>query len=203
MRTLLAIILAFNFYQLQAQDIQFKLLSLEEKRATVRKDTFNIHLKTTIEPGLIWFQAIQPNWTNIAGIIKNDKMNILFKDSINDGLLRHNYIYKSTESERYIVASVRSFDDGPSQMLFFNVSERSSKFLGSLALFEKHKFSEQLGDFGEIYAKEQLEIVEEDNNLKLSFSAGFEYIYRHNYKEQTLSGPLSFELVDNEFQLIN
>jgi hypothetical protein len=203
MRIPLFLILAFNLSYIQAQDIQFKLLNLDNEREQVRKDTFNIHLKTTIEPELAWFQAIEPNWTNIAGIIRNGKMHILFTDSINDGLLRHNYIYQNNENKDYIVVSVRSFDDGPSEMLFFQVSEKLSEFIGSIALFKKHQNSDYLGDFSEIYPKEQLKITLKGNILKLNFIEGFEYIYRHNYKEQTLSGPLSFELIGNEFQLVN
>mgnify|MGYP006400823637 FL=1 len=131
-------------------------------------------------------------------------MNVLFRDSINDGLLRDHYIYENSGvNENYIVVSVRSFDDGPSEMQFFYISEEKSYLLGSLSIYLKHKNSDWLGDYSKLYAKEQLQISKNDGELEHIFKAGYEYIYLHDYEEHTLKGPLKFKLTGNEFELVN
>ena len=203
MRILIITLLAFNIFQLNAQNTQYNLIERESEEKRVRKDEFNIHIKTEIKPDLVWFHAIESNWTNLAGFIKEGKMNVLFRDSINDGLLRDHYIYKGNSvEESYVVVAVRRFDDGPSDMQFFYLSEQKSYAIGSLSVYVKHKNSEWEGDYSQIYAREQLEISKKDGDFELLFIKGYEYIYLHNYEEHTLDGPLKFELREKEFELV-
>ena len=204
MRIHILSLLAFSIFQINAQNIQYKLIERESEGKKVRKDQFNVHINTEIKPDLVWFHAIEPNWTNVAGFIKDGEMNVLFRDSINDGLLRDHYIYENSGvNENYVVVSVRSFDDGPSEMQFFYISEQKSFLIGSLSVYLKRKNSDWLGDYSKLYAKEQLRISKNDGDFQLIFQEGYEYIYRHNYEEHTLKGPLKFKLTGNEFELVN